>query len=197
MKAILILLLFTAVLIFTVTRVTNVKSVLNLPKAAERQVVSTWELIYGNKTASNSDSSTKEQSDRVSTAELIFRKRNASPSAVSTPTPTHTVDGNYKSAVTANGNFANFTVTNDGTIIKDFADRFDVPDCNLKNYVVKGPSIVSVTSGNFSFSQNGFIVSGTLASVTSRLENYPISECGSGAKINAGPFTYQVSWQGN
>lgn len=143
------LLLLVAGLGFAVTRVTDLKSVISLPKAAGRGVVSTWELIYGGK--------------------------------------------NYKSPVTAKGNYADFKIV-DGSV-KDFTDRFDIAACKLDGYVVKGPATVAMTNGSFSFNQNGFIVSGTLDSVTSRLENYPVPECGSGAKVKAGPFTYKVSWQ--
>ncbi len=189
-----VFLLLAVGLVFAVSRVTDLRTVLNLPKAAERRV-STWELVYGNKTSSGSAS-------RISTWELIFGNRNSSPPATPTPTPTALIvtspsltipDRNYKSTVTAKGNYADFKVT--GGNVKDFTDRFNISGCNLTNYAVKGPATVPLTNGSFSFSQNGFIVSGTLDSVTSRLENYPAPECGAGAKVNAGPFTYKVSLQ--
>lgn len=151
-----VVLVLTAGLAFAVTRVTDLRTVLNLPKAVERRF-STWELVYGKK---NSGSLT---------------------------------NGTYKSPVTAKGNYADFKVV--GGSIVDFTDRFDIAGCNLDGYVVKGPVSVPLTSSSFNFNQNGFIVSGTLDSVTSRLENYPAPECGAGAKINAGPFTYKVNRQ--
>lgn len=164
---VLVFLLLAIGLIFAVSRVTDLRTVLNLPKAAERRL-STWDLVYGGKSPANIN--------KISTADLISGGSK-----------------NYKSPVTSKGNYADFKVV--GGSVKDFTDRFNISSCNLTNYVVKGPATVSLTNDSFSFNQNGFIVSGNLDSVTSRLENYPAPECGAGAKINAGPFTYKVSLQ--
>lgn len=186
------LIFLTAGLIFAVSRVTDLKSVLNLPKAAERRLF-TWELV---------SNSSPNGEPRVSTWELIFGNRRA-PSPSATPTSPiiaspKVADGNYKSAVTSRGNYADLKIIDDGAKVADFTDRFDIPRCNLKNYAVKGPASISVTNGNFSFDQNGFVVSGKIdgtnsLAITSQLSNYPVPGCGSEAKVNVPATTYRVS----